>query len=130
MGSCCIGNNVLSLSPNNINEMFCIFHSENYSVRLLYRDFLSCIRRTSPAEHTAGRNTSLITLDFSYFPCHPKISKRKLIRLALLLFLYYITFFSKKGRAVKLTSDVIRIIPAVIAYRSISSKSIVAIPLP
>ena len=58
--------------------------------------FLSCIRRTSPAEHTAGRNTSLITLDFSYFPCHPKISKRKLIRLALLLFLYYIPFSFKE----------------------------------
>lgn len=132
MGSCCIGNNVLSLSPNNINEMFCIFSQrELFSSAPLQGFFLSCIRRTSPAEHTAGRNTSLITLDFSYFPCHPKISKRKLIRLALLLFLYYITFFfSKKGRAVKLTSDVIRIIPAVIAYRSISSKSIVAIPLP
>ena len=38
--------------------------------------------------------------------------------------------FSKNGRAVRLTSDVICIIPFVIAYRSISSKSIVAMPLP
>ena len=38
--------------------------------------------------------------------------------------------FAKNGRAVRLTSDVICIIPFVIAYRSISSKSIVAMPLP
>lgn len=118
------------LFPNNINEMFCIFHNENDLTRLLCKLFFSRIYGASPTKDTTSRNTTIIRLDFSHFPCHPKVSERKLIRFALLFFLYYITFFSKKGRAVKLTSDVIRIIPAVIAYRSISSKSIVAIPLP
>lgn len=130
MESCCIGNNVLSLSPNSINEMFCIFHSENYLARLLCKVFFLSYMWDTPHKNTTSRNTTIIRLDFSYSLCHPKISKRKLIRFALLFFLYYIASFSKKGRAVKLTSDVIRIIPDVIAYRSISSKSIVAIPLP
>ena len=39
MGSCCIGNNVLSFSQNNINEMFCIFHNENDLTRLLCKLF-------------------------------------------------------------------------------------------
>ena len=59
-------------------------------------------------------NLFIIILQKRHFLCHQKISERKLIRLALLFFFYYITFFSKKGRAVKLTSDVIRVIPAVI----------------
>ncbi len=72
-----IGNNVLSLSPSNINEMFYIFHNENDSSRLLDKVFLlSC---TSDNLHKRHHKLEYVPYKISFrLPLgHPKICKRK-----------------------------------------------------
>ena len=130
MGNQNTGNNVLFFFPSNINGMFYIFHSENHSVLLLCRNFfLLCIWDNHHKRHHKQEYVRY-TISFSQPFRHPKIGEIKLVGFAFLFHFYYIASFLKNGRAVRLTSDVIRMIPLAVAYRSISFRSMVAMPLP